>query len=78
MHVGVERDRLDDLGAVRLQGAAVVLDGNAGDPPDDPVRDDRRDLPRDQLVLPLVPPTADDVVPSAIFSRNFGMSAGSF
>jgi len=58
-------------GAVRLQGAAVVLDGDPGDPPDNPVGDHRGDLRVIQLVLPLVPPPADDVVPSLILSRNF-------
>ena len=63
MHVRVQGNGLDDFPPVCLQGAAIVLDGNAGDLPDDPVGHDRWNSPGYQLVLPFVSPAADDVVP---------------
>ena len=61
MHLAVEPRLAHDLGAVRLQRAAVVVEADAGHAADQPVRDPRRQAP-DEAVLPVPPPAADDVV----------------
>ena len=54
--------RLDQRGAKRLEEQPLSVMGTPGDLADQPVRDSGGDFARHQLVLPLVPPTDDDVV----------------
>ncbi len=61
VHLAVQPRLADDLRAVRLQRAAVVVQPHARDAPDQPVRDARRQSPR-ETVLPLLAPAGDDVV----------------
>ena len=46
MHLAVETRVSHDLGAVRLQRAAVVVQAHPGHTSDEPVRDTRRNAPR--------------------------------
>ena len=61
MHLAVQARLAHDRRAVRLQGAAVVVEADAGHAADEPVRDPRRQL-AGEAVLPVLPPAADDVV----------------
>ena len=61
MHLAVEARLVDDLGAVRLERAAVVVEAHAGHPADQPVGDPRRQA-ADEAVLAVASPAADDVV----------------
>ena len=59
---GLQLQRLDHLGAKHLQRAAVVVQADAGDEAEQPVGDDRRHVAREEVVLPVLPPAAHDVV----------------
>ena len=61
VHLAVQPQRLDDLRAKHLQRAAVVVQLHARRPRDDPVRHHRRQPARQERVLPVLPPAADDV-----------------
>src|SRR6185436_13082427 len=63
VHLGVEAGAPDDLSAVRLERAAVVVDGGSGEGTDQPVGGHRRQAPADHLVLAVLAPAADHVVP---------------
>ena len=62
VHLAVQLQRLDDLRAEDLQRAAVVVQTHAGRPGDQAVRHHRRQPPRDERVLPVLAPAADDVL----------------
>src|SRR4051794_10329535 len=59
----VQRDSVEQVAPVGLQGTAVVGYGYAGEPANEPVGYPGRHLPQQQLVLPLPPPTAYEIVP---------------
>ena len=61
MHLAIEVHVLDDALAIRLERAAVVVDVDAADARDEPVRNDRGESAREQLVLAVFAPAADDV-----------------
>ena len=69
MHLAVQLQRLDDLGAECLQRAAVVVEVDAGRERNHPVRDHRRQPPREEGILAVLPPPAGDVV-AAIERRD--------
>ena len=58
VHLAVELHAEHDVAAVGLEGAAVVVQGHAGDARDQPVGDLRRDLACGGLVLPVLAPAA--------------------
>ena len=62
VELAVEIDALDDLPAEGLERAAVVVELDAGEPGDEPVRHDGREPARQEPVLPVLPPAGDDVV----------------
>jgi hypothetical protein len=62
VHLGVQRDLLDERAPVGLERAAIVLDRHAGDLADQPVGDLRGDLAGYQLVLAVEAPADHDVV----------------
>ena len=63
MQIAVEPDALDRRRAVGLERGAEIVERHAGDPGHQPVGDFRRHSARPQIVHPLLPPAADDVVP---------------
>ena len=62
VHLPIELQRLDDVGVKGLQRAAVIVQPDAVGPRDQPVRDHRRQQPREEGVLPVSSPAAHDVV----------------
>ena len=62
VHLAVQPEVLDDLTAVRLQRAAVVVEPNPGHFGNEPVGEHGGQAPADERVLPILPPPADDVV----------------
>src|SRR3569833_2005468 len=62
MHFRIQRNLFDETGPVGLERAAVILDRHSGDFGNQGIGDTRRDLARDQLVLPVEAPADDDVV----------------
>src|SRR5438093_3611188 len=60
--IGIEGESVEQLSAVCLERATVVLDGNPCEPTDQAVGTPRRDAAQQQAVLPPLPPTADQVV----------------
>ena len=60
--LGVERDPVQQVAAVGLEGAAVVGDLHAGQPADDAVGHPGRHLAQEELVLPALAPAAHQVV----------------
>ena len=61
MHLAIEPHLAQHVGAERFQAAAQVVEGQAGDAPDQPVGELRRQLAQPEAVLPLVAPAGDDV-----------------
>jgi hypothetical protein len=62
MHLGIQRDVLDEVGPERFEGAAVVANRHSRDLGDQPVSNTRRNLPRHQFVLTIDAPTDDEMV----------------
>ncbi len=62
VHLAVERNVLDDLAAVRLEGGAEVVNIHAGELRHHPVGDARRHAAQHEVVSTLSAPSADDVV----------------
>src|SRR5262249_8185735 len=62
VHLAVQGHVLEDLAAVDLQGAAVIVEPHAGDPRDQDVRKPRGESPRPEGIPPVVAPSAHDVV----------------
>ena len=62
VHAGPQEQRLDDRRAEYLQRAAVVVQLDAGDDGDEQVGSHRRQVAREDVVLTVPAPTADDVV----------------
>ena len=63
VHLAVERVRLEDHAAVGLEGAAVVVQVKARDLANETVGDEARKLAAHGLVLAVLAPAGDDVVP---------------
>ena len=62
VHLPVQGHVLEDLAAVDLEGAPVVVEADPGDPRDQGVGDLRGEPPRPERILPVVAPAAHDVV----------------
>ena len=62
VHLAVEAHRLEDLAAVGLERAAVVVQAQPADAADQPVGDARRQLAGERRVLAVLAPAGDDVV----------------
>ena len=67
VHLTVELQRLDDFGAEHFERAAIIVQVHAGGRRDQPVRNRRGQSPRQECVLPILPPAADNV--GATFER---------
>src|SRR4051812_32063240 len=63
MLLRVQRDALQEIPPVCLEGTSVVRDWHAGESPDQPVGHPGRYLPQEELVLPLTPPATHQIVP---------------
>ena len=61
MHAAHDPDLLQDVGAVDLQPAAIVVDLDAGDLADQPVGNPGGDEPQHQAVLAVLAPAAEQV-----------------
>src|SRR3954469_1274420 len=59
---GIEGNPIEQLAAIRLERAPVIRDWYPRKSPDQPVGNPRGHLAKEKLVLPLAPPTADQVV----------------
>src|ERR1700727_1291216 len=62
VHLAVERDVLDDLAAVGLEGGAEVVDIDSAESGHEPVGAAGRNAAEEEVVSALGTPTADDVV----------------
>src|ERR1700722_4093464 len=62
MHLAVERNVLDDLAAIGLEGGAEVVDRDAAERGHQPVRDEGGDAAEEEVVAALTAPSADHVV----------------
>ena len=78
MHLAVEARLGDDVRAIRLQRAAVVVQAHAGHPADQPVRDPRREPAHERCPGGPCRQPLTTSYPSSSFASRRGMSAGSF
>src|SRR6185437_12161951 len=62
VHLAVEAHALDDLSAIRLERAAVVVQLDARHPRDQSIGDARREVAAQRRILAFLPPTGYDVV----------------
>src|SRR6476620_1632432 len=63
VHVAAETNALDDWRTVRLEGRSEIVQRNAGELRDQPVRDLRRQSSGPVVVDAPLAPAADDIVP---------------
>src|SRR5262245_53235427 len=71
MHTRSQLQRFDHAGSIDLQRAAVVMKSDAGHDAEQPIRHCRRQIPREEVVLPLPPPSRNDVL-SACERKHLG------
>ena len=64
VHAGAQLEGFDRSGSIDLQGAAIVVKPYARHDAEQPVRNRRREIPREEVVLPLPAPSRDDVLPA--------------
>src|SRR4051812_23415816 len=69
MQLAVEAQPANDVGAIHLERAAVVVQLDAGDARDHAVRHHRRQLARDGAVLPLLAPAGDHIDIRPLFEQ---------
>ena len=62
MHLAVERNVLDDLAAVGLEGGSEIVDLHAAECCHKPVCNEGRDAAKDKIIAALTAPSADNVV----------------
>src|SRR5215210_3968311 len=62
MHLAIQPHILDDLAAISLQCAAVVVQWHAEKPGDEPVGNNRWQLARQCSILARLAPTGNDIV----------------
>ncbi len=62
MHLSVQRNIVDDLATIGLEGSAEVVDVDSAERGHQPVGSARGDAAHDEVVTTLGPPSADDVV----------------
>src|SRR5580704_251586 len=74
MHLAIERNVLDNLSAVGLEGGAKVVDVHTAKHGHEPVGGTRGNAAQDEVVAALRAPAANDVV--ALF--EFGKEVGDF
>ena len=62
VHLAIQPHAFENTAAVRLQCAAEVVQGDSGEPRNQPVGDPRRHLARHKGVVAILPPARNDVV----------------
>jgi len=76
MHLAVQRNVVDDLAPVGLEGCPKVVNVDARELRHEPVGAARRNAPHHEVVDALPAPTADDVVAFFQFFQKQGNLAG--
>ena len=76
MHLAVERDVLDDLAAIGLEGGAEVVDVDVAEDRHEPVGRARGNAAHDEVVAAMLAPATDDVVAFFQFGEEVGDLVG--